>query len=154
MYPIVEVQDLNPEVVRMVVEAPAIARKHQPGQFIILRIDETGERIPLTVNEVDVEAGTVTVVFQKVGATTMQLAALHPGDVPQQRRAVRRHVEGVAHMGHGCLQGQAVLHRLIEQPGGSYARQAPPGGPHAGQLLQQVVIDKLLQMQYLYHLNP
>ena len=46
MYPIVEVQDLNPEVVRMVVEAPAIARKHQPGQFIILRIDETGERIP------------------------------------------------------------------------------------------------------------
>ena len=71
MYPIIEVQDLNPEVVRLVVEAPAIARKHQPGQFIILRIDETGERIPLTVNETDPEKGTVTVVFQKVGATTM-----------------------------------------------------------------------------------
>jgi ferredoxin--NADP+ reductase len=67
----------------MVVEAPAIARKHQPGQFIILRIDETGERIPLTVNETDPEAGTVTVVFQKVGATTMQLAALHPVDALQ-----------------------------------------------------------------------
>ena len=83
MYPIIEIQDLNPEVVRLVVEAPAIARKHQPGQFIILRIDETGERIPLTVNEVDPEAGTVTVVFQKVGATTMQLAALRPGDALQ-----------------------------------------------------------------------
>ncbi|MDO4532733.1 MAG: sulfide/dihydroorotate dehydrogenase-like FAD/NAD-binding protein [Coriobacteriia bacterium] len=83
MYPIIEIEDLNPEVVRLVVEAPAIARKHQPGQFIILRIDETGERIPLTVNEVDPEAGTVTVVFQKVGATTMQLAALRPGDALQ-----------------------------------------------------------------------
>ena len=83
MYPIIEVQDLNPEVVRLVVEAPAIARKHQPGQFIILRIDETGERIPLTVNETDPEKGTVTVVFQKVGATTMQLASLQPGDALQ-----------------------------------------------------------------------
>jgi ferredoxin--NADP+ reductase len=80
MYPIVEAQDLNPEVVRMVIEAPEIARKHKPGQFIILRIDETGERIPLTVNETDPEAGTLTIVFQKVGATTLHLAALRPGD--------------------------------------------------------------------------
>ena len=83
MFPIIEVEELNPEVVRMVVEAPAIARKHQPGQFIILRIDETGERIPLTVNETDPEAGTITVVFQKVGATTLQLADLKPGDALQ-----------------------------------------------------------------------
>ena len=83
MYPVVEVQDLNPEVVRMVIQAPAIARKHQPGQFVILRIDETGERIPLTVNETDPEAGTVTIVFQKVGASTLQLGALQAGDVLQ-----------------------------------------------------------------------
>lgn len=80
MYPIERVEPLNAEVTRMVVRAPEIARKIRPGQFIMLRIDERGERIPLTMNECDPEAGTVTIVFQAVGATTMRLAQLKAGD--------------------------------------------------------------------------
>ncbi len=79
MYPILRTEALNAEVTRMVIEAPAIARKIKPGQFIMLRIDEMGERIPLTMNECDPEAGTVTIVFQAVGATTMQLARMQAG---------------------------------------------------------------------------
>lgn len=80
MYPIVDVIPLNAEVTKMVVSAPAISAKIKPGQFIMLRIDDTGERIPLTMNECDPEAGTVTIVFQAVGATTKQLAGLKVGD--------------------------------------------------------------------------
>ncbi len=80
MYPIESVEALNDEVTRMVVRAPDIARKIRPGQFIMLRIDEVGERIPLTMNDCDPEAGTVTIVFQAVGATTMRLATLKAGD--------------------------------------------------------------------------
>ncbi|MEG0825583.1 MAG: sulfide/dihydroorotate dehydrogenase-like FAD/NAD-binding protein, partial [Oscillospiraceae bacterium] len=70
MYPILEVEALNSEVTRMVVSAPEIAAKIKPGQFIMLRIDEVGERIPLTMNDCDPQAGTITIVFQAVGATT------------------------------------------------------------------------------------
>lgn len=80
MYPIQSVEALNDEVTRMVIEAPAIAKKIKPGQFIMLRIDENGERIPLTMNDCDPEAGTVTIIFQAVGATTSQLAKMKPGD--------------------------------------------------------------------------
>ena len=80
MYPIEAVEALNAEVTRMVVKAPEIAKKIKPGQFIMLRIDEAGERIPLTMNDCDPEKGTVTIVFQAVGATTMRLARLAPGD--------------------------------------------------------------------------
>ena len=79
MYPILEVEALNAEVTRMVIEAPAIARKIKPGQFIMLRIDEKGERIPLTMNACDPDAGTVTIIFQAVGASTMQLAEMKAG---------------------------------------------------------------------------
>lgn len=80
MFPIVNVEALNAEMTRMVVRAPRIARKIKPGQFIMLRIDERGERIPLTMNDADPEAGTVTMVFQAVGATTMRLASMAADD--------------------------------------------------------------------------
>lgn len=64
----------------MVVRAPEIAKKIKPGQFIMLRIDEQGERIPLTMNDCDAQAGTVTIIFQAVGATTMRLARMKAGD--------------------------------------------------------------------------
>ncbi len=80
MYPIVSVEPLNAEVTRMVVQAPQIARKIKPGQFIMLLIDDEGERIPLTMNDCNPQAGTVTIVFQKVGATTMRLGQLKAGD--------------------------------------------------------------------------
>lgn len=83
MYRIVKKQVLNPTVTRMEIEAPLIAKKAEPGQFIILRVDEGGERIPLTVADFDRERGTVTIIFQIVGATTEKLNHLEEGDCLQ-----------------------------------------------------------------------
>jgi len=80
MFPIVKKRVLNPTVTYMEILAPRIAKKAQPGQFIILRIDENGERIPLTIAGYDREAGTVTIIFQKVGYTTYALDTLNEGD--------------------------------------------------------------------------
>ena len=80
MYKIVKKQPLNPTVTRMEIEAPLIAKKAKPGQFIILRVDENGERIPLTVAGYDREKGTVTIIFQIVGATTEKLNHLNEGE--------------------------------------------------------------------------
>ena len=80
MYKIVKKQPLNPTVTRMEIAAPLIAKKAKPGQFIILRVDENGERIPLTVAGYDREKGTVTIIFQIVGATTEKLNHLNEGE--------------------------------------------------------------------------
>ena len=80
MYKIIKKDVLNPQVKRMVIEAPLIAKKAEPGQFIIFRIDEAGERVPLTIADYDKEAGTVTIIFQEVGKTTRQLGAMEAGD--------------------------------------------------------------------------
>lgn len=80
MYKIVKKQPLNPTVTRMEIEAPLIAKKAKPGQFIILRVDENGERIPLTVAGYDREKGTITIIFQIVGATTEKLNHLNEGE--------------------------------------------------------------------------
>ncbi len=80
MFEIVKKEALNPTVSRMVIKAPLVAQKAQAGQFIILRVDERGERIPLTIAGFDREAGTVTIIYQIVGATTMRLDRLQEGD--------------------------------------------------------------------------
>lgn len=80
MYRIVEKERLNPSVTRMSVEAPMVARKAQAGQFIILRVHEDGERIPLTIADYDRERQTVTIIFQVVGRTTKLLDQLEVGD--------------------------------------------------------------------------
>ena len=80
MYRILEKRSLNPTVTLMRIEAPAVAKKAEPGQFIILRTDAEGERIPLTVADYDRAAGSVTIIFQIVGATTEKLNALQEGD--------------------------------------------------------------------------
>lgn len=80
MYTILKKQVLNPQVKLMVIDAPLIAKKAQAGQFIILRVSENGERIPLTVADYDREAGTVTIIFQEVGKTTIELGTLSEGD--------------------------------------------------------------------------
>ena len=80
MYKIVRKKELNPTVTLMDVEAPFIARKARAGQFIIFRVDEMGERVPLTIAGYDREAGTVTIIFQKVGFSTNALGALNEGD--------------------------------------------------------------------------
>ena len=80
MYRIVNKRPLNPTVTLMDIEAPLVAKKARAGQFIILRVDEEGERIPLTVAGYDREAGTVRIIFQIVGATTLKLNGLEVGD--------------------------------------------------------------------------
>jgi len=73
-------KQLNVNTTLLELDSPLIARKILPGQFIMLRIDEKGERIPLTVADSDTEKGTITIIFQAIGKTTMQLAALDEGD--------------------------------------------------------------------------
>ena len=80
MYKILRKESLNPTVTLMEIEAPFVAAKAQPGQFIILRVDENGERIPLTVAGYDRENGSVTIIFQIVGATTKMLDSKEQGD--------------------------------------------------------------------------
>ena len=80
MYKIIEKRSLNPTVTLMTVEAPLVAKKAEPGQFIILRTDSEGERIPLTIADFDRNRGTVTIIFQIVGATTEKLNHKNEGD--------------------------------------------------------------------------
>jgi len=80
VYQILKKENLCPFVIRMVIDAPLVAAKAQPGQFVILRVDANGERIPLTVADYDRDAGTVTVIFQTVGATTLALSRLAVGE--------------------------------------------------------------------------
>ncbi len=80
MYRIVKKRVLNPTVTLMEIEAPMVARKAEPGQFIILRVDENGERVPLTIAAYDRQAGTVTIIFQIVGATTEKLNHKEEGE--------------------------------------------------------------------------
>jgi len=77
---IVEKTDLSENVVRMVLEAPAIARKRKAGQFVVLIMDEKGERIPLTIVDSDPGQGTITIIFQVVGKTTAAMSAMKAGD--------------------------------------------------------------------------
>ena len=80
MYRIVTKKALKPTVILYEIEAPMVARKAQPGQFIILRVDENGERIPITIHDYDREKGTVTIIVQTVGATTEKLSHKEQGD--------------------------------------------------------------------------
>lgn len=123
MYRIVKKEVLNPTVTRMDIEAPLIAKKAEPGQFIILRVDEKGERIPLTVADFDRERGTVTIIFQIVGATTEKLNHLEEGDClqdfvgPLGRPSETEGLKKVAVIGGGvgCAIAYPVAKKLHQQ---------------------------------------
>ncbi len=80
MFTVVSKESLNPTVSRMVIKAPLIAKKAQPGQFIIIRANDKSERIPLTINNYDREGGTITIIYQLVGAGTLELDRIPEGD--------------------------------------------------------------------------
>ena len=80
MYKIVNKRELTNNIFLMDIEAPRVAKSAKPGQFIIIKNDEKGERIPLTIADYDKEKGTVTIVFQTVGKGTKQLADFNEGD--------------------------------------------------------------------------
>lgn len=79
-YKVVKKNVLNPQIFLMEIEAPLVAKKAEPGQFIILRIDEYGERVPFTIADFDREKGTVTIIVQIVGKTTKDLAQVEEGE--------------------------------------------------------------------------
>ena len=83
MYRIVKKEALKPTVILYEIEAPMVAKKAQPGQFIILRVDENGERIPITIHDYDREKGTVTIIVQTIGATTEKLSHKSEGEYIQ-----------------------------------------------------------------------
>ncbi len=120
MYKIVRKVCLNPTVTLMEVEAPFVAKKAEPGQFIILRVDENGERIPLTVADYDREKGTVTIIFQIVGGSTIQLNYLNEGDYIHDfvgPLGVPTHTEGLKKVavvggGVGCAIAYPVAKKL------------------------------------------
>lgn len=80
MYKILKAEKLADKIYLMDVEAPRVARHCQPGQFVIVKMDDKGERIPLTICDYDREAGTITIVFQEVGVSTVKMADLKAGD--------------------------------------------------------------------------
>ena len=86
MYQILKKQTLNANTKLMVIEAPHVARKAEPGQFIILRVSAEGERIPLTIADFDREKGSVTIIFQEVGATTMSVRSARRASLRVSRR--------------------------------------------------------------------
>ena len=122
MYRIVNKKELNPTVTMMDIEAPLVAKKAQPGQFIILRVNEDGERIPLTVAGYDRVAGTVKIIFQIVGATTELLNHKNEGDYIQDfvgPLGVPTHVEGLKKVcivggGVGCAIALPIAQKLHE----------------------------------------
>ncbi|MDR3120301.1 MAG: sulfide/dihydroorotate dehydrogenase-like FAD/NAD-binding protein, partial [Clostridiales bacterium] len=80
MFEIIRKRTLNNQVKLYEIKAPRVAKKALPGQFIVLRIDEDGERVPFTVADIDPEAGTVTIIVQEVGKTTRRLGLLREGE--------------------------------------------------------------------------
>ncbi len=122
MYKIVSKRELNPTVTMMDIYAPLVAAKAEPGQFIILRVDEEGERIPLTVAGYDREAGTVKIIFQIVGATTALLNQKNEGEYIQDfvgPLGVATHVKGLKKVcivggGVGCAIALPIAQKLHE----------------------------------------
>ena len=108
MYKIVDKKVLNPTVVQLQIEAPLVANKARPGQFIILRVDADGERIPLTVAGTDRENGTVKIIYQIVGATTEKLAHKEAGEYIEDfvgPLGVATHLDGLKRV---CIVGGGV----------------------------------------------
>ena len=122
MYRVVRKKVLNPTVTLMEVEAPFVAKKAEPGQFIILRVDNEGERIPLTIADYNREKGTITIIFQIVGASTYKLNALNEGDFIHDfvgPLGVPTHTEGLKKVavvggGVGCAIAYPVAKKLHE----------------------------------------
>ena len=143
MYSIADRQELTKrDMISLTIEAPAIARKIVPGQFVVVRVNETGERVPLTVAYRDAATGTITIIFQVVGKSTALLASLGVGDAIKDLcgpLGAPEHFEKVGTVvGIGGGSGIAVLHHLLDRPPGGrqpphrHHRRAREGPPDPG----------------------
>jgi len=108
MYKILKKETVAPQVDAMIVEAPFIARHHQAGNFVVLRIDEKGERIPLTIADTDSEKGTITLLFQKIGKTTEDLGRLKAGEAIRDIAGPLGHATAILEYGHCILVGGGI----------------------------------------------
>ena len=123
MFRIVKKERLNPTVTKMVIDAPFIAKKAEPGQFIILRALEDSERIPLTIADYDRQGGTVTIIYQIVGGSTMELDTLEEGQALHDfvgPLGVATHTEGLKKVavvggGVGCAIALPIAKELHDQ---------------------------------------
>lgn len=122
MYKIVDKKVLNPTVIQFQIQAPLVANKAEPGQFIILRVDEKGERIPLTIAGANKEKGTVKIIFQIVGATTKKLSSMEAGEYIQDfvgPLGTATHLAGLKKVaivggGVGCAIAMPIAQKLHE----------------------------------------
>jgi len=122
LFKIVKKESLNPTVTKMVIEAPLIAKKAEPGQFIILRTNEDSERIPLTIADYDREQGTITIIYQIVGGSTMELDRKKEGESIQDfvgPLGVASHLDGLKKVavvggGVGCAIAYPTAKKLHE----------------------------------------
>lgn len=108
MYKILKKETVAPQVDAMIVEAPYIARHHQAGNFVVLRIDERGERIPLTIADSDSEKGTITLLFQKIGKTTEALGKMKAGKSIRDVAGPLGHATPIKDYGHCVLVGGGI----------------------------------------------
>ena len=141
MYKILRRKELNPTVTLLDIEAPLIAKKAEPGQFIILRVDSEGERIPLTIADYDREAGWVRIIFQIVGGTTEKLNHLKEGDFINDfvgPLGVPTHVDGLKKVavvggGVGCAIAFPIAKKLHNM-GAEVHSVVPKGQAHTENL--------------------
>ncbi len=122
MYKILKKQFLNESVVLMEIYAPLVAKKAEPGQFIILRTDANGERIPLTIADYNRDSGSITIIFQRIGATTEKLAHMNEGDclsdfvgpLGNATKTDGRHKVAIVGGGVGCAIAYPVAKKFFE----------------------------------------
>lgn len=108
MFKILHKETVAPQVISMIIEAPYIARHHQAGNFVVLRIYETGERIPLTIADSDSDKGTITLLFQTMGKTTEELGMLKAGEVIRDIAGPLGHATPIKKYGHCVLVGGGI----------------------------------------------
>lgn len=108
MFKVLKKESVAPQVDEIVVEAPYIASHAKAGNFIVLRLHERGERIPLTIADADSEEGTITLLFQKVGKTTLEMGSLNPGDMISDIVGPLGHPTPVKKYGHCALVGGGI----------------------------------------------
>jgi len=108
MYRIIHKRSLAPQIDEMVVEAPEVASHARPGNFVVLRLHERGERIPLTIAEADPRVGTITLLFQKIGKTTYELGDMNTGDAIMDVAGPLGHPTPISEYGHCVLVGGGI----------------------------------------------
>ncbi len=115
MYRIVQKEILAPTITKYVIEAPYVAQKRKAGNFVIIRVEETGERIPLTMVDSDIKEGTVTLIVQAIGKTTKTLALKNPGEPSAFTETPHNCTEGTYGRTLRCAQGPHLqqLHCLL-----------------------------------------